>query len=64
VLAVRNLRKAYGRAFLAVDRVSFSVEPGQVNLTGSAASTVASAAISPQRATEGRQPPPPARRAC
>jgi ABC-2 type transport system ATP-binding protein len=30
VLAVRNLRKTYGRAVLAVDGVSFSVEPGQM----------------------------------
>ena len=30
MLAVRNLRKAYGRAVLAVDGVSFSVEPGQL----------------------------------
>jgi len=30
VLAVRNLRKSYGRAVLAVDGVSFSVEPGQM----------------------------------
>jgi ABC-2 type transport system ATP-binding protein len=30
VLAVRNLRKTYGHAVLAVDGVSFSVEPGQM----------------------------------
>ena len=30
MLAVRNLRKSYGRAVLAVDGVSFSVEPGQM----------------------------------
>jgi len=30
VLAVRNLRKSYGRGVLAVDGVSFSVEPGQM----------------------------------
>ena len=30
MLAVRNLRKSYGRGVLAVDGVSFSVEPGQM----------------------------------